>query len=290
MNKGLTYGITTYLLWGILPVYWKLLQHIPAVEILLHRMIWSFIFLLIIISVKNQWKWVRNDLTKRTLMIFGGSALILTVNWLTFIWAVNTAKVLEASLGYFINPLISVLLGVIFLKERLRFWQWISIGIAAGGVLYLTSIYGSFPWIGLTLAFSFGFYGLIRKTSPLGSLQGLTLETALQFLPAVIIIIFLETSGSGHFFSQSFHSSFLLIFTGAVTSLPLLLFISAVRKIELSTIGIIQYIGPTLHFILGLFIFSEPFDLNRLIGFCFIWTAVAVYTAESIFFRKLRQR
>ncbi len=200
MKKGILYGIGAYLLWGIFPIYWKWLHAVPAIQMISHRIIWSFVLLALILFVTRQWKAFRSAaLSRRVVLIYLASAILLSINWLTYVWAVNAGFVVETSLGYFINPLLSVLLGVIFLREKLRPWQWVPIGLAAIGVIYVAVSYGQFPWIALTLAFSFGIYGLVKKTAPLGSLYGLTLETGLLFLPAVGFLVYMEGLGQGAF-------------------------------------------------------------------------------------------
>lgn len=283
MNIGIIYAVAAYSLWGLLLVYWKAVQTVPASEILCHRMAWSFLFVLIVLSYRNHWKWLRTALRSPiTIITFLGTACFLAVNWYTYIWAVNSGYIVEASLGYFINPLINVVLGVVFLRENLRFWQWTAVGIAASGVVYLTVGYGAFPWIGLTLAFTFGFYGLLRKTAALNSLEGLSLETAMLFVPAVSCLLFLEFRGTGSFGHVEATKSILLAFTGIVTALPLLLFASAARKINLSTLGLLQYIAPTLQFLLGVLVYGESFTRARMIGFLVIWISLFIYSVEGI--------
>lgn len=292
MNKGYLYAIGAYLAWGFLPIYWKGLQGIPALEILSHRIVWSLVFICLLLTVKRHWHWLHSALRSPRIMItFLATAVILSINWGTYIWAVNADQVVETSLGYFINPLISVLLGVIFLHERLRHWQWVSVAVAAIGVLYLTLIYGSLPWIALTLAFSFGFYGLIRKTAALDALEGLALETAWIFLPALAIIMFSELSGNGALGQRELSTTLLLIGAGLATAVPLLWFGMAARRIPLTSIGILQYLAPTCQLMIGVFLYKEPFDTNQLIGFCLIWLALLIYTSESISHtRKLRNQ
>ncbi|MBN1478878.1 EamA family transporter RarD [candidate division KSB1 bacterium] len=282
MRKGLFYGLTAYLLWGILPIYWKLLRHVYPLEILFHRMLWSFIFVAIILTIRNRWHWFALLKRKpRYAAIFLVTATLISFNWLTYIWAVNNGFIVEASLGYFINPLINVLLGVLFLKERLRLGQTLAIILAAIGVLYLTFNYGTFPWIALILAFSFGFYGLLRKTAYLGSLEGLSVETGFLFIPALAAIIYYAKSGQAAF-GQGDLTSFLLVFSGAITAIPLALFSAAARRVTLVALGLLQYIAPTLQFLIGVFLYGEPFNRSRFWGFCIIWAALCIYTTEGI--------
>jgi len=289
MNKGILAAIGAYFLWGILPIYWKLIERIPAIEILGHRMVWSLIFVIILLSFRKQWNWlgeVRKNPGKY--IAFLGSALILGLNWYTYIWAVNSEHIVEASLGYFINPLFSVLLGVIFLKEHLRRWQLAAVLIAFAGVLYLTVQHGQFPWIAITLALTFGFYGLLRKTASLGSLAGLSLEMMIWFVPALAFLIYLNLNGNGSFGHTGVTFDILLSLTGVATALPLLLFAYGAQRIPLYTIGILQYIAPTLQFLIGVFIYNEPFTKTKFIGFLVIWIALFVYSVEGVW--KARQR
>jgi len=282
MKKGVLYGIGAYLLWGIFPIYWKLLEAVPAIQIISHRIIWSFVLLALILFITRQWRSFRAAaLSRRVVLIYLVSAILLSINWLTYIWAINAGFVLETSLGYFINPLLSVLLGVLFVREKLRPLQWLPIGLAAIGVIYVAVSYGQFPWIALTLAISFGLYGLVKKVAPLGSLFGLTLETGLLFLPAVAFLIILEWQGQGAFLHVPAVSNLLMIGAGLVTTVPLLLFASAAQRIPLSTLGILQYINPTIAFLLGLFLFHEPFNLSLLIGFSIVWLALIIYWGEN---------
>ena len=283
MNKGILYAGLAYLLWGLLPVYWKALQHVPATEILGHRMVWSLGFVLLLLAVRRHWGWVKTAVsTPRTLFTFIASGTLLAINWLTYIWGVNAGFVVETSLGYFINPLVSVLLGVFFLRERLRIGQWTAVFIAFVGVVYLTVIYGQLPWIALTLAFSFGMYGLLRKTAVLNSVEGLSMETAVLFPFAFGYLIYLQGAGQAVFGHATWTTSLLLAATGVVTAVPLLLFAAGARRINLSTIGLLQYIAPTIQFLLGVFLYGEPFSMQQLIGFSLIWLALFVYSMEGV--------
>jgi chloramphenicol-sensitive protein RarD len=282
MNKGILNGIAAYALWGFFPIYWKLLHEVPALEVIGHRIGWSFILLVAFILLTRQWKEFRSvAITPRTLVIYAVAANLLTINWLVYVWGVNAGFIVETSLGYFINPLLSVLLGVIFLRERLRPAQWIPVGLAAAGVLYLTLAYGRLPWIALTLAFTFGFYGFVKKQAPLGSLYGLTLETGIVFPLALIYLMFVEFTNTGAFLSQGAFIDLLLIGAGLATTIPLLLFASAARQIPLSVVGILQYIAPTLQFLIGVLIYHEPFDQSRLVGFGLVWLALIIFGLEN---------
>jgi chloramphenicol-sensitive protein RarD len=282
MKKGILYGIGAYLLWGVFPIYWKWLHTVSAIQLISHRIIWSFVLLVIILLATRQWKaFAAAVSSRRVLLIYLVSAVLLTVNWLTYVWAVNAGFVVETSLGYFINPLLSVLFGVIFLKERLRPWQWVPIGLAAVGVIYVAVAYGQFPWIAITLAVSFGLYGLVKKTAPLGSLYGLALETGLAFLPAVAFLLVMELQGQGAFLRSGPVADLLMVGAGVVTTIPLLLFASAAQRIPLSMVGVLQYITPTMQFLLGVFVYKEPFTRPHLIGFSIVWAALLLFALEG---------
>ena len=289
MDSGIWYALGAYVLWGLFPIYWKWLHHVPALQVIGHRIGWSFILLIIVIFATKQWTNFRSTLTRRMLGIYMIAGLLLSANWLIYVWGVNSEHVVETSLGYFINPLFSVLLGLIFLKERLRPLQWLPIGLAALGVIYLTWTYGSLPWIALSLTFTFGFYGLVKKLSPLGSLFGLTLETGLVFIPALGFLIFVQATGDGAFGHTGLVSDLLLVGAGAVTTIPLLMFASAARRIPLTMVGIMQYIAPTLQFLLGVLIYKEPFSTTSLIGFSLVWMALIIFWVEGAFARKARK-
>lgn len=290
MKTGVLAAIVAYTLWGILPVYWKALQSVSALEIMSHRTVWSLVFVLLLLTARRQWAWVGKARKRpRMLLTFVGSACLLGLNWTTYIWAVNTGHVVDSSLGYFINPLVSVLLGVLFLRERLRLRQGVAIGLATVGVVILTVGLGDLPWIALTLAGTFGFYGLLRKTAPLGSLEGLSLETALLAVPTLAYLIFLEGAGKGSFGHGEAIVSVLLALTGVVTAFPLLMFAYAARNVTLATVGILQYIAPTLQFLLGVLIYHEPFTAARLIGFAPIWLALGIYSLDGLLVERKRR-
>lgn len=281
MKKGILYGIGAYALWGFFPIYWKLLHHVPALQLLGHRIGWSFLLLAAMIWVRGEWPELRAALNKRTWGIYTIAAVLIGLNWLTYVWAVNAGYIVETSLGYFINPLFSVLMGVIFLRERLRPAQWVPVGVAAAGVVYLTFVYGRLPWIALALACTFGLYGLVKKLAPLGSLYGLTLETGILFIPAFLYLIFMERSGQGAFLHTGLLSDALMVGAGVVTTIPLLMFASAARSIPLTMVGILQYIAPTLQFLLGVFVYKEPFDHAHLLGFSIVWLALILFWVEN---------
>lgn len=282
MKKGILYGIAAYTLWGFFPLYWKMLHQVPALQVIGHRIGWSFIVLIIFIFITGQWQGFRAaafDL--RTIGIYTIAGVLLSINWLVYVWGVNAGFIVETSLGYFINPLLSVLMGVVFLRERLRLAQWIPVILAAAGVVYLTVVYGRLPWIALSLAFTFGFYGLVKKLSPLGSLFGLTLETGIVFPMALIYLAFVQINGGGAFLHNGTLVDLLLAGAGIVTTIPLLFFASAAKEIPLTMVGILQYIAPTLQFLIGVFIYREPFDHTHLIGFGVVWIALIIFWIEN---------
>ena len=286
-TKGLWYALGAYGLWGLLPIYWKLLLPVPALEILLHRMVWSLVFLALLLWVNRRWQELRTVLAeRRTLALYAAAALLLSANWWIYIWAVNAGFIVETSLGYFINPLVNVVLGVILFRERLRRGQWAAIALAAAGVAYLTWAYGQPPWISLALAFSFACYGVLKKVAPLGASAGLTLETALMSAPAVAVLLYWQARGSASFGALGPGTDLLLVGAGAATAVPLVFFGAAARRLPLSIVGIMQYIAPTLQFLIGVWIYDEPFGLERLIGFSMIWLALALFTAEGLWSRR----
>jgi len=283
MNRGTCYAIGAYALWGLLPIYWKWLRYVPATQVLCHRILWSFITLFVIILISRQWRTFREGIANlRVLRAYAVAAVLISINWLTYIWAVNAGFIVETSLGYFINPLLNVLLGVVFFRERLRPWQWAAIALATTGVVYLTFAYGSLPWIALTLAFTFGAYGLVKKTAPLGSLHGLTLETSVLLVPAITFLVYSDRAGNGALFNSGAMSDALLMGAGIITAVPLLLFSSAARRIPLSLIGILQYIAPTLQFLLGVLVYKEPFTATKFMGFGIVWAALIIYGVEGL--------
>ncbi len=287
MNKGVIYAAASYVAWGLLPIYWKSLHNVPASQILSHRIVWSLLFVGLILTLRRNWGWLRPAIVRpRVLMTFVLSGILLGINWFVYIWGVNAGFIVETSLGYFINPLVNVLLGYIFLKERLRPVQWLALSVALGGVLYLTVSYGAFPWIALTLAFTFGTYGLLRKTAALNSAEGLFLETAVLFLPAFGFLLLQERGGVGAFAHAGLTTTLLLMGAGVVTSVPLILFASGARQITMTTLGLLQYIAPTLQFLIGVLIYNEEFGVSRVIGFGLIWLALILYTSESILRRR----
>ncbi len=283
MRKGLAFGIASYLWWGVVPIYFKAVAQVPAMEVLAHRIVWAVVLLALLIWYFGRWSDVRAALRKRRVLftLFGTTALI-AINWYTFIWSVSNDKLLDASLGYFINPLINVLLGVVFLNERLRRWQLVSIGVAAIGVGYLTWTLGRLPTITLVLAFSFAFYGLLRKTAKVDSLVGLTLEVTLLLPFAVGYLFVLSSRDELRFMSISWQIDVLLCLGGVITAVPLLCFASAARLLRYSTMGFLQYIAPSMQFLLAVLLFGEPVTRTHLISFAFIWASLGLFTWDAL--------
>jgi chloramphenicol-sensitive protein RarD len=290
MDGGTLSAIAAYTLWGVLPIYWKSVQAVPPLEVICHRTVWTFSFVVLLLTWRRRWGWLGQAIRSRvTLVTFLGTASILALNWLVYIWAVDAGHVVDASLGYFINPLISVLLGVLFLGERLRFGQWMAIGLALGGVIFLTLGHGTFPWIALTLAITFGLYGLLRKTAPLGAIEGLAMETAILSLPALAYLIHGEMGRTASFGHSGTMTNTLLALSGIVTALPLLLFAYAARRVTLTTVGILQYIAPTLQFLVGVLMYGETFTETRMVGFGAVWVALLIYSMEGVLEGKRRK-
>lgn len=286
-NKGVLFALAAYILWGFFPLYFKAIQQVSALQILAHRIAWGFVFALAVVLVLRQWKEFRASVfNRRTFLIYAGASVVLGINWFTYVWAVITNHVVESSLGYFINPIVSVLLGVIFLRERLRTFQWVAIAMVTAGVVYLTITFGQLPWISLLLAVTFGFYGLLKKIAPLGALHGITLETAVLTIPSLVYLFIVNANGTGTFGHSTPLLDFLLVLSGPVTAIPLLLFATGARRIPLTTIGLLQYIAPTLQFLLGVLVFHEPFDQSRLIGFMIIWLALVLFSVENLLARR----
>lgn len=292
MRTGILSAALAFLCWGLFPLYFHALSAVAPLEILIHRVLWSLLFLAIVLTVRRQWAWLPPLLRKpRVVASFIVSALLLSGNWLLYIWAVNNGHVLESSLGYFINPLVNVMLGYLVLKERMRVGQWAAIALAACGVAWLAWAAGRMPWIALLLAASFGAYGLMRKTAALGALEGLSFETMLLFPFAFCYMLWLTFQGANAFLTSEADSTrWLLVAAGPITAIPLLLFAAGARRIPLSVLGLLQYIGPTIQFMLGVFLFKEAFTSERLFGFALIWSALALYAAEGLWQRKVAEQ
>lgn len=279
---GLLTGIVAYSLWGVLPVYWKWLQAVPAFEVLCHRMVWSLAFLLLLSAVRDRgaglWRALAEPANWRRFTV---TAVLLGGNWFTYIWAVHQSRIVDCSLGYFLNPLVTVALGMVVLGERLNGPQWVSVGCAAAGVAWLALVFGTLPWVSVVLAVSFALYTLLRKTARLGPVDGLVFEAVLFFPLAAGWLGYLQAGGQAAFWHQGWATDLLLAGAGVTTSVPLLLFNSAARRLELVTIGLLQYLSPTFQFALGVFLYGEPFQASRLIGFALIWTGIAVYAWDG---------
>jgi chloramphenicol-sensitive protein RarD len=280
---GVLYAGMAFFIWGLTPIYWKAIQQVPAFEIVTHRVVWSFFFLIGLTLAQHRWGEFQRVLkTPRTLLILTLTTLLVSANWLLYIWAVNAGYMLQASLGYYINPLVNVLLGMVFLKERLRLPQALAVLLACAAVVFRTVSYGELPWIALTLAFTFGLYGLIRKVAPVSSLVGLTFETMLLTAPGIAYLVFLEGQGTGAMFHGSRFLDALLIGTGVVTAIPLLFFNLGARRINLSTLGLMQYIAPSGMFLLAVLVYREPFTVAQGWTFVMTWTALAIYSIDSV--------
>ncbi len=289
MNRGLLYALVAYGMWGVLPIYWRALHSVSAAAILSHRMVWSLVIVALILVMRKEWAWIRR-VDRRAVLTFVAVAVLLIINWYTYIWAVNAGFIIETSLGYFINPLVNVLLGGIFLGERLRPVQKVAIAIAVSGVLYLTLSYGSLPWIALTLAFSFGFYALLKKTAGLNALEGLGLEMTILSLPALAYLLLSGDPASPSLLTGEPSITALLLGTGIFTAIPLLTFAAAARRLTLTTLGLMQYLAPTLQFFIGVFLYGEAFTPARAVGFALIWTALALYSGETLLRHRQRSQ
>jgi len=283
MSRGIAYALGAYVIWGLFPIYWKWLRDVPAVQLVSHRVVWSCVILCAVILLARDWaNFAALARAPRVVGVYVIAALLIAANWLVFIWAVTAGYVIESSLGYFIVPLVNVLLGVMFLHERLRPWQWLSLGLAATGLLYLSFVYGKVPWIGLAIGFSFGTYGLVKKTAPLGSLHGLTLETGILLLPALGYLLYCDARGDGAFLHGGALRDLLLVGAGVVTTGPLLLFASAAKRVALSQMGFMQYISPILQFLLGILVYKEPFSWTQSVGYFIVWTALMIFAIEGV--------
>lgn len=287
MQRGTILALSAYLLWGILPVYWKQLTSVPALETTAHRVVWSALFISLLLLVRRRWTPLRTALrSRRTFITFGATAALILVNWLVYLYAVNGNHLVEASLGYYINPLVNVLLGVLFLRERPRPIQWLAIGIAAVGVSHMTLQYGRLPWIALSLAFTFGFYGLIKKTALVPAVEGMLLEMSILTIPLGGYLVYLTSTGSGAFPQAGLTISSLLAAAGIVTAAPLILFSAGAQRVPMTVLGLLQYIAPTMQFMLGIVVYREPFAPAQLIGFVIIWSALAIFTGEGLVVRR----
>jgi chloramphenicol-sensitive protein RarD len=290
-SSGFAAALAAFLGWGLLPVYWKALITVSPFEILCHRVVWSLVFIAAILTLRKGWSETFAPLrSRRDLIILTGSSLMIGCNWLLYIWAVNNDHVLDTSLGYYINPLVNVLLGFVFLRERLRPLQLVAIGLAALGVINSVVAHGQLPWISLALAVSFGLYGLLRKVASVESLPGLFLETLVLGPFALAYILWLQAHGASALFHQGMRVDLLLMGAGVATAMPLIGFAYGARRLRLTTVGLLQYLAPSIAFLLGVFVYKEPFNISHLTTFALIWSGLAVYTAESVITMRAHRR
>lgn len=283
-RRGLWVALSSFVVWGVMPLYWYLLRDIPSIQAVLHRAVWCALLVGTWLTWRNGRGWLWTVLRQpRLALMLAASGTLIAFNWGLYVWSVTHGHVVEASLGYFINPLLNVLIGVLFLRERLTPIQWVTVALAAIGVLWLTFNYGTFPWIALSLAVSFAFYGLIRRYAAVDPVTGLGVETMIVLLPAVIVLGWFETRAAGGFFDLSWGlwSNALLVLSGGLTAVPLIGFAYAVRRVPLTLIGVMQYLSPTLQLLLGVFFFGEAFGLDRAIGFGFIWAGLALFALDG---------
>ncbi|WP_433167385.1 EamA family transporter RarD [Kribbella sp. CA-247076] len=291
LNRGLLYGASTYGIWGLLPLYWRLLDNAGAIEVLAHRFVWTLAIIALLLWVRPRAGWWR-ELRQRpaALRLLAAAAVIIAFNWYLYIWGVNHERVVETSLGYFISPLITVVVGVVLFRERLRRPQWFALGLAAVAVAWLTLDYGRVPWVAVGLALSFATYGVLKKKAATGAVEGLAVEATI-ILPVVLgYLVWLDLVGRATFIHAGWTTTLLLIAAGPATAIPLLFFAGAVTRIPLTYLGLLQYLTPSIQFALGVLIFAEPMPLTRLIGFALIWTALAIFSGENLrHVRKLRR-
>lgn len=281
-RTGLLYGLGAYGIWGLVPLFWRLLSNASAGEILAMRMVWSLVFAIILAVIILPRGWLRAMATRRTMMLLAAASAVVSINWGTFIWATNHGHVTETALGYYINPIVSILFGVLLLRERLARWQWLAIGLAGVAVVVMTIEYGKLPWIALVLAFSFGSYGLIKNRVRAGAVQTLVIESGFMFLPALVYLIILQARGTLTFGHLGVTHSLLLAAAGLVTLVPLILFSAAATRIPLSVIGMLQYIAPTVMFLLGVLYFGEQMPAGRWVGFVLVWVALIILTIGMV--------
>jgi len=282
LRTGVLLGIGAYGLWGLFPLYFPLLEPASPVEIVGHRVVWTLVFLLVVLLVRRRWAWVRAIVhDRRRLAILTVASSVIAVNWGVYIWAVNSDRVVEAALGYFINPLVTVLLGVVLLGERLRTAQWVAVGLATLAVLVLTVAYGRLPWIALTLALSFATYGLMKNRVRMPAVESLSVETALLFLPALALLLTLQARGTAAFGHASGGVTALLAMAGVITAVPLLMFAGAASRVPLSTMGLLQYITPILQFMIGVLVVHEVMPPARWVGFGLVWAALVLFSVDS---------
>ncbi|MDD4885817.1 MAG: EamA family transporter RarD [Thiomonas sp.] len=283
MNSGVAYALGAYVIWGLFPLYFKALEQVPSLQILAHRMTWSLLFVALLLAVLKRWSWMKLLREQPALLArFALSAVLLSSNWGIYIWAVNSNHVVDASLGYYINPLVNVALGSVLLHERLRGLQWAALAIAAVGVTVMAIEVGHVPWISLSLALTFGSYALLRKTAPLGALEGLAVETAVLFPLAVAYLFWLSAQGMNAFATADLSTRWLLVAAGPITTVPLLLFAAGARRMSMTLLGVLQYITPSLQLALGVWLYHEPFAAAKVVGFGLVWAGLAVFLLDGL--------
>ena len=282
-RRGTLYGLAAYLMWGLFPLFFPLLKPATPIEILAHRVLWTLVFMVALLMVLRRWAWVASIVRdRRRLLILSVASVVIAINWGVYIWAVNNGHVVEAALGYYINPLVTVLIGVVLLRERLRTAQWVAVGLATCAVLALTVDLGRPPWIALVLASSFATYGLMKNKVRMPAIESLTVETALLVLPAAGVLAVVEASGNGAFGTSSVGLTVLLISLGVVTAVPLVLFGAAASRVPLSTMGLMQYLTPTLQFLIGVLVVHEQMSTGQWLGFATVWLALLVFSVDSL--------
>ncbi|MGG4608238.1 EamA family transporter RarD [Providencia sp. Me31A] len=291
-TKGVLCALGAYFIWGVAPIYFKSIQEVPAEEILTHRIIWSFFFMILLLTVSRHWNYVRQVLKQpKKILVLGVTATTIACNWLIYIWAVNNGYMLQASLGYFINPLVNVLFGMLFLQERFRRMQWVAVGLALTGVLIQLWQFGSVPVIGLSLAVTFATYGLLRKKLGVDAQTGMTFETLWLLPVGIIFLLFFADSPTSNMAANDWHLNTLLIAAGVITTVPLLLFTEAANHLRLSTLGFFQYMGPSIMFLLAVFVYGEVMTAELLVTFGFIWVALILFTLDALYTQqKLRKK
>lgn len=291
-TKGVLCALGAYFIWGVAPIYFKSIQEVPAEEILTHRIIWSFFFMILLLTVSRHWSYVRQVLKQpKKILVLGVTATTIACNWLIYIWAVNNGYLLQASLGYFINPLVNVLFGMLFLQERFRRMQWIAVGLALTGVLIQLWQFGSVPVIGLSLAVTFATYGLLRKKLGVDAQTGMTFETLWLLPVGIIFLLFFADSPTSDMAMNDWHLNALLVAAGVITTVPLLLFTEAANHLRLSTLGFFQYMGPSIMFLLAVFMYGEVMTPELLVTFGFIWVALILFTLDALYTQqKLRRK
>ena len=281
-SLGLIFGLSAYILWGLFPLYWPLLKPASAYEIVAHRAVWTLVFCLVVLAFHKKLRHTLAQL-KKPRVLFGllATAILISINWIVYIWATNAGHVVEASLGYYINPLVIIAFGVLLLKEKMRIGQWVAVGIATVGDAVLTIDYGRLPWIAIALALSWGSYGIIKKVLGLGALEGLTIETMLSFIPYATFLLILQNNGTGQF-GQHWGLSLLLVSAGAITAIPLLLFNGSTTRLPYTVIGLLQYITPTIQFSIGVWVRHEDMPMARWAGFAIIWCALIALAIDLL--------